>query len=279
MRLVTFEYDKKETAGVVVGGEYFSLDKTMLEVIRGGGLPEIPSGAKLLRREQITLKAPIPRPFRHIICLGKNYEEHAKEIKETIQATQNENMIPTAPIYFTKTACPAMGDGEKIPLHAHLTQKIDYEAELAVIIGKTAARVPREEAESVIFGYTIINDLSARDLQTKHAQWFFGKSLDGFTPMGPAIVTRDEIEFPVSLAIKCRVNGETRQSSNTANLIFDIPHVIAELSQGITLHPGDIIATGTPAGVGHALNPPQYLKAGDVVECEVEKIGVLTNYF
>jgi 2-keto-4-pentenoate hydratase/2-oxohepta-3-ene-1,7-dioic acid hydratase in catechol pathway len=124
-----------------------------------------------------------------------------------------------------------------------------------------------------------VNDLTARDLQAKHSQWFFGKSLDGFCPMGPVILSADEVEFPVALDIKCRVNGETRQNSNTSKLIFDIPHILAELSQGITLHPGDIIATGTPAGIGHAMKPPQYLKSGDKVECEIEKIGVLTNYF
>jgi 2-keto-4-pentenoate hydratase/2-oxohepta-3-ene-1,7-dioic acid hydratase in catechol pathway len=155
---------------------------------------------------------------------------------------------------------------------------VDYEAELAVIIGKTAFRISREEAEGVIFGYTIINDISARDIQTQHAQWFFGKSLDGFCPMGPHIVSRDEIN-PANLKIQCRVNGKTRQSSNTSKLIFDIPEIISTLSQGITLFPGDIIATGTPAGIGHAMNPPQYLKSGDKVECEIEKIGILTNYF
>jgi 2-keto-4-pentenoate hydratase/2-oxohepta-3-ene-1,7-dioic acid hydratase in catechol pathway len=216
------------------------------------------------------MQAPIPRPFRHIICLGKNYEEHAKELL---------GEVPKAPVYFTKTACPAMGDGAKIPLHEHLTQKVDYEVELAVIIGKTAAKVTPQAAEEVIFGYTILNDITARDLQAKHEQWFLAKSLDGFAPLGPHIVTRDEIPNPAALTIKSHVNDELRQSSTTANLIFTIPQIISNLSQALTLHPGDIIATGTPAGVGHALSPPQYLKPGDKVKCEIENIGTLTNFF
>lgn len=293
MRFASFIHNGQECAGVEFSGGYYSFkdllgeEKTMLDFIRGCENESIPVFEKIISlkniqpisKEKITLQSPIPRPFRHVICLGKNYEDHAKEVKETIQATQNENLIPQAPIFFTKIACPAMGDGEKIPLHTHFTKKVDYEAELAVIIAKTAHRISCEEAENCIFGYTILNDLSARDIQTKHAQWFFGKSLDGFCPIGPHIISRDEIPFPVALNIECRVNGETRQSSNTSNLIFDIPEIISTLSQGITLFPGDIIATGTPAGIGHAMNPPQYLQNGDIVECEIEKIGVLTNYF
>ncbi|MCL1877311.1 MAG: fumarylacetoacetate hydrolase family protein, partial [Defluviitaleaceae bacterium] len=184
----------------------------------------------------------------------------------------------TTPIFFTKAACPAMGDGATIPLHQHFSQKVDYEAELAVVIGKTTYRATRENAKAAVFGYTILNDLTARDIQTRHAQWFYGKSLDGFCPMGPHIVSRDEIGFPPALNISCRVNGELRQSSCTSNLIFDIPEIIATLSQGITLLPGDIIATGTPAGIGHAMKPPKYLQNGDKVECEIEKIGILTNH-
>jgi 2-keto-4-pentenoate hydratase/2-oxohepta-3-ene-1,7-dioic acid hydratase in catechol pathway len=293
MKLATFIYNCLETAGVEIDGSYYSffnlldapVQYSMLDFIRqyeNEPLPDfrafVEQNANLvpIPAENVTLEAPIPRP-RHLICLGKNYADHAKEVQETIQA--NENVIPLSPIYFSKTASPAMGDKSTIPLHSHITKKADYEAELGVIIGKTASRISREQAESVIFGYTIINDLTARDLQQKHDQWFFGKSLDGFCAIGPHIITRDELPFPLNLEIKCRVNGELRQSSATSNLIFDIPHIISELSQGITLYPGDIIATGTPAGIGHAMNPPQYLKSGDVVECEIEKIGVLTNYF
>ena len=289
MHYATYLYEGNECAGVVSNeGFYpfkalFGKDMTMLEFIREHesiNLGKLPLDQHSpIPQAKLTPLAPIPRPFRHVICLGKNYEDHAKEVMETIQSNQNANLIPQAPIYFTKTACPAIGDGGTVSVHSNVTQKADYEAELAVIIGKTASRISRQDAESVIFGYTIVNDLTARDLQAKHSQWFFGKSLDGFCPMGPVIVSRDEIPFPVELEIKCRVNCEQRQSSNTSYLIFDIPHVISELSQGITLHPGDIIATGTPAGIGHAMKPAQYLKAGDVVECEIEKIGVLTTRF
>ncbi|MCL1843319.1 MAG: fumarylacetoacetate hydrolase family protein [Defluviitaleaceae bacterium] len=291
MKFATFLSNGLECAGVMYSGEYYSFKdllgvgapETMLDFIRDCEGREIPdfdsiiSQGSLNPMGNITLRSPIPRPFRHIICLGKNYADHAKEVLETKLETQNADYIPQAPVYFTKTACPAIGDGEKIPLHGHFTQMADYEAELAVIIGKTAQRISQEDAESVIFGYTIVNDVTARDIQQKHGQWFFGKSLDGFCPMGPHIVTKDEIPFPVELNISCRVNGEPRQSSNTRNLVFDIPRVISELSQGITLYPGDIIATGTPAGIGHAMKPPRYLKEGDIVECEIEKIGVLTN--
>ncbi|MCL2387579.1 MAG: fumarylacetoacetate hydrolase family protein, partial [Defluviitaleaceae bacterium] len=287
MRYASFMHNGKEYAGVSCFRGYYPFKsllgedapETMLDFIRHYENNDIPDLESIFRQKdnkpilagEITLRAPIPYPFRHIICLGKNYADHAKEVSETIQHTQNADFIPQAPIYFTKTAHPAIGDCEKIPLHSHLTSKVDYEAELAVIIGKTASRISPEDAEGVIFGYTILNDLTARDIQSKHAQWFFGKSLDGFCPMGPHIVSRDEIPFPVALKIKCRVNGETRQDSNTSNLIFGIPQIISELSQGITLHAGDIIATGTPAGIGHAMQPPQYLKSGDKVECEIEK--------
>lgn len=287
MRFATFLHEGNERAGIYNEGKFFLLadllgrEMSVLDFIRefeNSPLPDF-TAANARPAENISLLAPITRPMRNVICLGKNYEDHAKEVAETIQATQNEKLIPTAPIFFTKAACPAPGDSAEISLHSHFTQKVDYEAELAVIIGKTTYRATREDAEDAIFGYTILNDLTARDIQTRHAQWFFGKSPDGFCPLGPHIVTRDEIGFPPALKISCRVNGETRQSSCTSNLIFDIPEIIATLSQGITLLPGDIIATGTPAGIGHALNPPQYLKPGDKVECEIEKIGILTNFF
>ncbi|MCL2049987.1 MAG: fumarylacetoacetate hydrolase family protein [Defluviitaleaceae bacterium] len=294
MKLSTFIYNGLETSGVEVNGTYYtfynllggSLQYNMLDFIRDYETEQLPDfgsvvehGAGLIpiSANELVLEAPIPRPFRNIICVGKNYADHAQEVQETIQT--GAGLIPNAPIYFTKTALPAMGDKKTIPLHSALTQQVDYEVELGVVIGKIACKISREQAESVIFGYTIINDITARDLQQKHDQWFYGKSLDGFCAIGPHIVTRDEIPFPVALDITCRVNGEIRQQSNTSKLIFDIPRLISELSQGITLYPGDIIATGTPAGIGHAMMPPQYLKGGDVVECEIEGIGVLTNYF
>ncbi|MCL1862479.1 MAG: fumarylacetoacetate hydrolase family protein [Defluviitaleaceae bacterium] len=287
MKFATYIYNGDEYAGVQIADKMYSFDSlfgrvSLLEFIQkydGKPLPDFSPNGDGVSVNDVTFIAPIPRPFRNIFCIGKNYADHAKEVKETIQSNQDENLIPKAPIYFTKTAIPAVGDGATIPLHTHLTKMADYEAELGVVIGKTLSHATQEEVADAIFGYTIINDITARDVQNKHSQWFYGKSLDGFCPMGPTIVPASEIAFPPALKIKCHVNGETRQDGITTDLIFDIPYIISDLSQGITLYPGDIIATGTPAGIGHALTPPQYLKAGDVVECEIEKIGVLTNYF
>lgn len=224
--------------------------------------------------DSVKIAAPIPYPRRNIFCLGKNYVEHVKEVKITrITGTD----IPEAPIYFTKAACPAIGQGDSIKFSSKVTQAVDYEAELAVIIGKDGSDIKEEDVENYIFGYTIINDVSARDLQGKHNQWFKGKSLDTFCPMGPVIVHKSEIPFPVELNISCRVNGELRQNSNTKKLIFDIPYIISDLSKGLTLRAGDIIATGTPNGVGLGFNPIKVLKDGDVVECSIEKIGALKS--
>ena len=170
-----------------------------------------------------------------------------------------------------------MADGGSIPAYENLVDSLDYEAELAVVIGKDAKNVSKEDAYDYIFGYTILNDMSARNLQTRHKQWYFGKSLDGFTPIGPCIATIDAFQNPPALAIKSYVNGELRQNSNTNLLIFDIAHIISELSQGMTLKAGTIIATGTPAGVGMGFVPPNFLKPGDVVACEIEGIGTITN--
>lgn len=224
--------------------------------------------------DSVKISAPIPYPRRNVFCLGKNYVEHVKEVKITRLAG---NDVPQAPIYFTKVACPAIGQGDSIRFSRKVTQQVDYEAELAVVIGKDGANIKEEDAEEYIFGYTIINDVSARDLQGKHIQWFKGKSLDTFCPMGPVIVHKNEIPFPVELNISCRVNGELRQDSNTRKLIFNLPYIISDLSKNLTLKAGDIIATGTPSGVGMGFNPIRVLKDGDVVECTIEKIGTLKN--
>ena len=222
------------------------------------------------------IAAPIPQPKQDVICLGINYMAHAEEsARYKEEAFGGER--PYA-IYFSKRVNEAVGHLGNIPAYEQLVDSLDYEVELAVIIGKTAKNVSKEDAYDYIFGYTIINDVSARNLQTRHKQWYFGKSLDGFTPMGPCIVTADEINTPPTLAIKSYVNGELRQDSNTNLLIFDIAHVISELSQGMTLQPGTIIAMGTPAGVGMGFQPPRFLLPGDIVTCEIEKIGKLTNY-
>ncbi len=229
---------------------------------------------KEIHQEEVKLCAPIPYPKRNIICLGKNYLDHAKETMGLPGGTEE---IPKFPIYFTKAANPAIGDGDIIKKHSNITEMIDYEVELAIIIGKDGENISKEDAEDYIFGYTIINDVSARNIQRKHGQWFRGKSLDTFCPMGPYITHKSIMQFPIEVDISCKVNGEIRQNSNTNNLIFNIPYVINELSQGMKLQAGDIIITGTPAGVGLGFRPPNFLKPGDTIECYIENIGILTN--
>ena len=223
--------------------------------------------------EEVKLLAPIPAPARNIVCLGKNYKAHAEELKGQIFSDK----LPEHPIYFTKPDHTVIGTEETILLHSHVTSKVDYEVELAIVIGKKGMNIPKENAEDYIFGYTIANDVSARDLQHEHTQWYKGKSLTTHCPIGPWIVHRSALPFPLCLDLKCYVNGELRQHGNTRDLIFDIPTIISDLSRGYELRPGDIILTGTPAGVGMGFNPPKYLKAGDRVTCQIEKIGILTN--
>lgn len=222
----------------------------------------------------VTLLAPIPELQRNVICLGLNYREHIQEVTSIIKKDLQE---PEAPIYFGKMATRAIGHNGEILSHPEVTKELDYEVELAVIIGKDGTNIPREKAEEHIFGYSIFNDITARDLQRTHKQWIRGKSLDTFTVMGPHIVHKSEIPFPVELDISCKVNGEYRQWSNTRHFIFDIPYIISDLSRGFTLRAGDVIATGTPKGVGMGFDPPRYLKSGDIVECSIEKIGTLVN--
>ena len=225
--------------------------------------------------DKVVKLAPIPQPKQDILCLGINYLAHAEESarfkKETFGGQRSKA------VYFSKRVNRAVGDGGDIPSHAPLVDSLDYETELAVIIKKDAIKVVPADAYDYVFGYTILNDVSARNLQTSHKQWYFGKSLDGFCPMGPWIVTADEIPAPPALDIRCWVNGQLRQESTTSLLIFDVAHVISELSQGMTLKAGTILSMGTPAGVGMGFEPPRFLKPGDVVECYIEKIGTLRN--
>lgn len=225
--------------------------------------------------ESVKLCAPIVHPRQDVICLGINYDAHAQEAgRFSDEAFGGERPYT---IYFSKRVSTATGSGDFIPAYEGLVDSLDYEAELGVILGKDAKDVSREEAEVYIFGYTVINDVSARNLQTRHKQWYRGKSLDGFTPMGPCIVTADEIEDVQNLDIRCYVNGQLRQSSNTKYMIQTVAGAIAELSQGMTLQAGTIIATGTPAGVGMGMQPPTFLHSGDTVVCEIENIGRLKN--
>ena len=225
--------------------------------------------------DEVQLLAPIVRPLQDVVCLGINYDAHAQEAgRFSDEAFGGERPYT---IYFSKRVNRATATGEKVPAYAGLVDSLDYEAELGVVLGRDANGVTKEEARDYVFGYTIINDISARNLQTRHKQWYLGKSLDGFTPMGPCIVTADEIGDEQSLDISSKVNGELRQSSNTRYMIQTVAGAIAELSQGMTLEAGTIIATGTPAGVGMGMTPPTFLKHGDKVVCEIEKIGRLEN--
>ena len=294
MRLVTYEIEHKSGLGVISrDGRWIyplaSLDmdyKTMQDLIENISdsekqLLEYASGQDPYKIrgaapiDEVRLQAPIPYPRQDVICLGINYMAHAEE-SARYKKEEFGGERPYA-IYFSKRVNKATAPGEGIPSHKNIVNDLDYEAELAVIIGKRAANVPAEEVRDHIFGYTIINDVSARTLQTQHKQWYFGKGLDGFLPMGPCISTVDELAYPPHVQVQSRVNGELRQDSNTELLIFDIDHIVSELSQGMTLQPGTIIATGTPAGVGMGFNPPKFLKPGDVVECTIEGIGTIAN--
>ena len=232
------------------------------------------SGASVALAD-VELLAPIPRPRQDVLCLGMNYKAHASEAaKYDAGAFTKEK---PAAVYFSKRVSEAVAPGGVIQSHQDLVERLDYEVELAVILGKTAKHVKAAEAGDYIFGYTVLNDVSARDVQTGHKQWYFGKSLDGFTPMGPCITTADEIAFPPALTLTTLVNGELRQNSNTSLLLNSIAEIIEELSSGMTLLPGTIIATGTPAGVGMGFETPKFLASGDVVACTIEGIGTLRN--
>lgn len=215
---------------------------------------------------------PLERPRKNIFCIGKNYADHARELASGAD-------LPEYPVVFTKPPTSVSAHEQVIPLHYTVTSQLDYEGELAVVIGKKGKNITRENAEQYIFGYTILNDMTARDLQKRHQQYFLGKSLDGSCPLGPALVHRSAVgpAENLSLTIETKVNGEIRQQASTKQMIFDIPALIETLSRGMTLEPGDVIATGTPAGVGAGQNPPRFLQDGDVIEITIDKIGTLRN--
>ena len=239
------------------------------------GLSLAIAGIPALPVEAVTLESPIPAPAQDVICLGINYFDHAKESEAV--AGKSVKAPDTFPIYFSKRVNEAVAPGGDIFSHSDLVADLDYEAELAVVIGRPAYNVSEADALDYVFGYTILNDVSARTIQNQHKQWYRGKSLDGFTPMGPWIVTPDEFDVRRPQKIQSRINGELRQDSTTDLMIFHVPYVIAELSQGMTLRPGTIISMGTPAGVGMGFDPPKWLHPGDVVACSIEGIGTLTN--
>jgi 2-keto-4-pentenoate hydratase/2-oxohepta-3-ene-1,7-dioic acid hydratase in catechol pathway len=242
----------------------------------GAGVPRTLSPIPLA---QVEIEAPIPQPRRNIFCVGKNYHEHAHEFARSgFDSSAGAGAIPKHPIIFSKVPESVVANHARVLIDPSVSTAIDYEAELAVIIGKGGRGISKENALDHVWGYTIVNDVTARDLQGKYSQWLIGKSQDTFCPMGPWAVTRDELDLATT-GIRCFVNEDLRQDSRISLLIFDIPTIIATLSQGITLKPGDIIATGTPVGVGIGFDPPKYLKAGDVVRIEIDGIGTLENRF
>lgn len=256
-------------------------DIDMLELIRltSDGLREVTRLDSPIPRDSASLASPIPRPLRNIFCVGKNYREHAKEFASSgfdASSSGAADVVPEYPIVFSKVPESVISDGEPILYPEGVSKKLDYEAELGVVIGRGGRGIPKHEAMAHVWGYTIINDVTARDLQAQHKQWLLGKSLDTFAPMGPVLVTANELDG-AALDVKCWVNGDLRQEANTRDLIFDIPTLIAEISAGLTLYPGDVIATGTPAGVGIGFDPPRFLQRGDTVAIEITGIGTLTN--
>lgn len=294
MYLLTYLYDNKESIGfldsekkgIIPASAVFAKLNipepsdmlNLIDAFEGINIEKVNEVLVSLKHEielaEVQILAPIPYPRRNVLCLGKNYLDHVSEVK----SLKNVNAdVPSKPIYFSKIAYPAVGHKDYVVAHSEVVKELDYEVELAIIIGKKCKNVAEEEAEEVIFGYTIANDISARDMQQDHVQWHKGKSFDTYCPMGPYIVHKSDIAFHPSLKIKSYVNGELRQNGNTNQLIFDIPTIISDLTKGITLYPGDIILTGTPAGVGAGFKPPRYLNAGDTVDCVIENIGTLSN--
>lgn len=298
MHFVTFESKGKTGIGILSNDQNFviplqaaeqlyfgstTLPDTMLELLDQGDaaietvkkiIAKLDDACPKFALAEVNILAPIPRPRKNIFCIGKNYVEHALEFEKT----KDVNIaVPKVPVIFSKPPTCVVGTGAIVKNHSHITSQLDYEVELAVVIGKKASRVTKEKAYDYVFGYTIMNDVSARDLQKAHAQWIMGKGPDTFAPLGPSLVHKSAIPNPHNLYIQSTINGELRQNGNTKDMVFDIPTLIATLSSVVTLEPGDIIATGTPAGVGAGFNPPKFLNRGDEMRLEIEKIGVLTN--
>ncbi len=292
MKLVTFDLSGELRLGALIDGSKVvdlnladaRIPRDLNEFVSGG-----PTSLELARNiitagdftplslEEVKLKAPFPRPLRNIMCVGKNYYDHANEFGGSGYDASSSQLIPDHPPIFTKASTTVIADWEPIPAYLDPTDTVDYEGELTVVIGKGGRGIRRDEAYNHVFGYTIINDVTARDLQQRHKQWFIGKNIDGFCPMGPCVVTADEVGNITTCTLQTKVNGELRQNAAVKDLIFDIPYLIECLSEGMTLEAGDLIATGTPAGVGIGFEPPVFLKSGDVIEISVDRIGTLTN--
>ncbi|KTT25212.1 fumarylacetoacetate hydrolase family protein [Pseudacidovorax intermedius] len=288
MRLAAFLADGHRHVGLVdIGGwtitaldlpaaqAEFGVLPLITALAEGKSLPG--AGGRTFDVKDIQLDAPLPRPRRNLWCVGRNYHAHAKELSASVFKDNDANP-ESWPIVFTKVPECVVGPHDAVHVPTGVSEQVDYEAELAVIIGKGGKNIRKADAAGHVFGYTIVNDVTARDVQMRHQQWDMGKSFDTFCPMGPWIVTADELDG-TKTRVRCWVNGELRQEGATENMIFDIPMLIETISRGITLYPGDIIATGTPAGVGMGLKPPRYLRAGDVVRIEVDGLGTIENRF
>ncbi|MCA3274191.1 MAG: fumarylacetoacetate hydrolase family protein [Roseomonas sp.] len=289
MNLITFADAAGSRAGVLLaGGRVLDLGvamppvRDMISIIEAGApmlaairaLAANPPANALLPLGSVALQAPIPQPRRNVFCVGRNYMDHVAEGDRTRGITNSE--VPKYPQFFTKAADCVIAPGAKVPTHEGVTKWLDYEVELVAIIGTAGRDIPKEKALDHVYGWTIGNDVTGRDLQRRHGQWFKGKSLDRSCPLGPVIVPAADLSV-ADLAIGLKINGEQRQASRTSKMIFDVPEIIHQLSAGFTLLPGDVIMTGTPEGVGYAMQPPQTLKAGDVMELTIEGIGTLTN--
>ena len=292
MRLVTFSDAQGMRIGVhetesntivdLAAGSRLPRDMTQFVALGKNGLQRarraVKSAESRIAFDSVKIHAPFPRPAKNILCVGKNYHDHAREFHQSgFDASAGSDAVPELPIMFTKWPNSVIGPGEAIPSGNDYTQSTDYEGELTVVIGPGGRNITKERAYDHVYGYTIVNDATARTLQNRHKQWFLGKSLDGYCPMGPCIVTSDEIEDVSQLRLITKVNGELRQDAFVSQLIFDIPTLIETLSKVMTLEPGDLIATGTCAGVGIGFDPPRFLKPGDRVAITIEPIGTLEN--
>ncbi|HEX6291948.1 MAG TPA: fumarylacetoacetate hydrolase family protein [Herpetosiphonaceae bacterium] len=284
MRLVTF-FHRGMMIGALRDNDVIMLDsvapdmQTLIEMGPSGlrRAAQIVAEAmphNLVPLDRTRLYAPLPNPRKNIVCLGMNYAEHARE---SARFKGLPETLPEHPVFFTKATTSVNHPDGGVPLDPSITEQLDWEVELALIIGVGGKNIRRQDAMRHVWGYTIVNDISARDLQTRHQQFYKAKSLDGYCPMGPCILTADEVADPSQLGLRLRVNGEIKQQAFVSDLIFDIPTIIEILSRGQTLEPGDIIATGTPSGVGMGRRPPEFLQVGDVIEAEVDRIGVLRN--
>lgn len=292
MRLLTYERGGAPRLGLLLSDRVVDLVEassgaipdSMLALIEAGA-PALEGARKLgealaddanalaaasLPLAETRLLAPIPVPRRNVVCVGLNYAEHASESRITTG-------LPEYAVFFTKPPSTVIGPEAAIPWYPHVSTRIDWEVELVVVIGRRGRDIEEEQALDYVFGYTVGNDVTARDLQARHQQWYKGKGLDGFCPLGPRIVTADELSDPQNVRLQLRVNGATKQDASTSDMVFGVAKLIAVWSQGMTLEPGDLLMTGTPSGVGFARKPPEYLQPGDVVEAEIDAIGVLRN--